>query len=123
MINKFKCIISRLQVAQINNKKVIFIKFSKIVKTILDLLWKEGFIYGYSNYQYKSFKIFLKYSKKGFSSLKGLVFYKKLIKRTELISLTLFEKNTTLFLVTNKGIFNSKNIIKKGLGGIILAKI
>ena len=47
MLNKIKNMFSRIYIGNQRKKKLIAIKKSFINLDVLNLLWKEGFIYGY----------------------------------------------------------------------------
>ena len=50
MIKKFKDILCKIVMAQREHKKWINLYYKKSFRLILDVLWEEGLIYGYSKY-------------------------------------------------------------------------
>jgi ribosomal protein S8 len=124
MIKNSKKIMCKIRVAQSNNKKFLIIKNINKLNFLLNFLWASGIIYGYAaTCQSKSFKIFLKYSKNGVSTVQNLVFLNKLVKKSKLGSLSILEKNTTFLIINDRGLHKPKFLNKKGLGGKIFAKI
>lgn len=122
MINKIKNSLSQIVIAVKLKKKIVKFKVSKYNKAILDILWIEGFIYGYSKTKKNYFKVFLKYSERGFCLLKNLVFCSKSIHYSKLTNLLNIEKNLYVFMITEKGFFFITGCLKNRLGGFIILK-
>jgi ribosomal protein S8 len=72
IISKFKSLLSKIIVAQYTKKKNLKIKKKFLDSLFLDLLWKNGFIFGYSRIK-NGYIVFLKYSLRGLSLLNSLV--------------------------------------------------
>lgn len=122
MFKKFKSIVAKIIIAQKKNKKILKITYYKSYEKILNLLWDQGFIYGYSNKANLYYVIFLKYSEQGLILFKRIKFYKKLITFKKLRVLYFLDKNYTYFLLNDKGFFCQKTVLKAGMGGIIFIK-
>jgi ribosomal protein S8 len=107
-INKVINILSKLIVANQSFKKVLKIKKTKLCLVVLELLQKQGFIYGYSNYNNDYYLIFLKYSSN--YSLNNALFIKKKITVT---NINTFEKNSLYFIFNKRGFYINKINNKK----------
>jgi len=119
-INKVKNILSKLIIATQCFKKVLKIKKTKIALIILELLQKEGFIYGYNvcSYNNNFYFVYLKYSGNINCSLsKGLFLNKKII----FTNINNFEKNS-LYLIFNKRGFSINKINKKNIGCYVIIR-
>lgn len=126
MKNKIKNLISKIVISQNKNKKIILIKYKNYYKTILNTLWREGFIRGFNNLKKnkkKYSKIYLKYSEKKNHCFKKLFFFDCLVKQKKLKKLVGIEKNYSYFLINSSGFFLHKSCIKLGIGGFIFIKI
>lgn len=119
---KAKNLISKINYAIKKNKKVLVITFFKRYKNVLDCLWKDGFIYGYS-YSNKYFSIFLKHTKSKLKTANLSSCKKNNFKCYDLILQNLKEKHTIILLKTNLGFISNKVSIKKGLGGQIISRL
>merc|ERR1712096_36287 len=104
------------------NKQLLYFKSCKNNRRILDVLWIEGFIYGYSIYKKGILKVFLKYSEKGIRLLDNLVYSNKNIYYKNLKKLLILEVNLYIFMITEKGFFFFVNCLKNRMGGFILLK-
>lgn len=124
MVKKVKDIFSRLNISQQRKKKLVIINYSKGISIILDLLWKQGFIYGYFfNKITLSYSIFIKYSKNSNCLLKNLTFSNRYTNYKELSSLFFREKNILIFLFNEKGLFFISSFLNRGLGGSVIIKL
>lgn len=126
MKNKINKVVSKIVISQNKNKKIVTIIYKSYYKTILNILWNEGFIRGFSclkknkeNY----FKIYLKYSEKKNHSFKKLFFFNCLLNKKKLKKVTKIEKNYSYFLINSSGFFLHKSCIKLGVGGFIFIRI
>ena len=122
MINKIKNSLSQIIIAVKLKKKIIKFKASKCNQAILETLWIEGFIYGYSKSKKHYFKVFLKYSERGFCLLQNLIFCNKSIYYSKLINLLNVEKNLYVFIITEKGFFFITSCLENRVGGFIVLK-
>ena len=122
-----KNLISRILISNKKNKKIVTIKNKKFYKNILDILWNEGFIYGYQIKLYKKFyfvyKIFIKFNQKNYYPLKKLNFFNNICSYNILLNLNKIEKNYLFFLINDKGFFSHKNSLVLGFGGKIFLKV
>lgn len=50
---------------QLSRKETVILKCHNISKSLLDILWDEGFILGYQVYKFNELKVFLKYKQIG----------------------------------------------------------
>ncbi len=123
MLNCCKYIFFKIIIAQKKKKKILCIKYRKRYISFFNLLWKEGYIYGY----YIGFEllqyILIKFSKREVFSYKRLYISKNIISNKKFINLSLLEKNSNFFLINDVGILNKSCVIVKGLGGILIIKI
>ena len=104
-----------------NSKKAFVItRFNKATVSLLNILWEEGFIKGYS-IKKKNIKIFLKYNNLNptitfikFISTPGVKLY-----ISSQIVRQLKEKSGLFLISTSKGLLTLKNCKKHNLGGIV----
>lgn len=122
-----KSILSKIIVAKKQNKKIVKVKHKKYYNKLLDLLWNEGFIFGYQIKIYKKnfyfYKIFLKHSNKNYCLLKRLTFFNRYVKNKTLNNLHIIEKNYIFFLMNDKGFFSQKDSLFFNFGGFLFAKL
>lgn len=123
MVKDIKGILAKLKIAQKNNKKEVQVLKKKTSLLLLNLLWKEGFIYGYCTLNSFFYNVFIKYSTKGFSVFKNTVFLNKSISYRKLHSANRLEKNCNYLILNSNGFFLDKKCLKKGLGGLLFVKI
>lgn len=116
-INKVKNILSKLIIANKCFKKVLTVKKIKICSIILELLQKEGYIYGYSSFG-NFYSVFLKYSDKINCGLNKVVFINKKI---TFKNLNTFERNS-LYLIFDKKGFSIDKISRKKVGYHIIIR-
>ena len=90
---------------------------------LLNVLWKEGFIYGYSQIQQFYF-LFLKYNSQGIGVLSHVTFLLLPITKKQLNNCKLIDPYCNYLVFTSKGL---KLYFQGGLtiytGGLILAKL
>jgi len=122
MVNNFKSLLSKLFIAKKQNKIKVKIYLEKKDICLLDFLWIQGFIYGYTKIDLKVYCIFLKPNVDNFM-FQDLIFLKGYVNVHKLKSLSYREKNKIFIVKTLKGVFSNKVCIKKGLGGYLLACI
>ena len=63
-----KCVydlLSSIKNGQLSKKRFVIHKKTTISEKVLNIMWNEGFIYGYSSLNKKSLKIMLKYTEAG----------------------------------------------------------
>ncbi len=114
-------------------RKIYVIHYaSKILIQILNVLIKEGYIYGYSylikniNNNKSFIKIFLKYNENGLPIIKYIVRVSKSSQRIYYNIIDLKKANNNLgiyILSTVSGILSDKEARKFNLGGEVLCKI
>ena len=122
-----KSILSKIIVAKKQNKKIVKVKHKKYYNKLLDLLWNEGFIFGYQIKIYVKifygYRIFLKHSNKNYCLLKRLIYFNKSIKNKTLTNLNIIEKNYVFFLINDKGFFSQKKSLFLNCGGFLFVKL
>ena len=121
MKHYFYNMIANIKNGQMAQKSFILQKQKKICKSFLNILWDEGYILGYKNYQNNSntIKIFLKYNqeKPVINSLKLVskpghrIYYS--IKQIWKIN----SNKTFIIFTTNKGLLTIVNCKKLKVGG------
>lgn len=107
---------------QMSKKTSIFIKKTKFCEVVLQSLWDEGFISGYSSFAESSDKlqVYLKYDKIGMPVIKNLLLVSKPGRRVFLSSKQTWKLNSShLFVIfsTNKGILSLSECKKLNVGG------
>ena len=75
MNNKFKSLLSQIKIAQIKRKQSVYIKLQPYFFSILNILWRNGFIYSYSQTKTQII-VFLKYNEQGIGLFKKYQFKK-----------------------------------------------
>ncbi len=120
--NKFKLVLSKIKIAQCNYKKILKLKISSIDFILLNILWKEGFIFGYSKIKQFYF-IFLKYNLQGIGLLSSIDFMLILVTKKELNNFKLIDPLCNFLVMTSKGLklYFQKNLLADN-GGFLLAK-
>ena len=120
---KFKLILSQIKVAQCNYKKVLKLNIFSADLVLLNLLWKNNLIYGFTKLGV-GYAIFLKYTAKGNGLLTSLFFLKGLVSKKKLINLLLLDPLVGYIVLTNQGVyFYSIFDLKYVNGGILIAKL
>ena len=121
-INRFKLILAKIKIAQLHSKKTLKLKLFSIDLLLLNVLWKNGFIYGYKK-EKNTYFIFLKYSK-GHSLINNIIFSNTKVSANYLNNLLKIDPYQSYFMFTSEGIFfySLKRLIP-AKGGIIFAKL
>lgn len=114
---------AKLKVAQDNNKKILKIKLFSTDLPLLNLLWKNGFIYGYT-YSENFYFIFLKYNLKGLGLLHSTFFICAKLSKKELSNYLKLDSYYSYLVWTVEGfvLYSFKNQTVKD-GGILIAKL
>jgi len=121
-MNNLTNILSKLCVAEKKKKKVIVISSSNYSRDLLNRLWKDGFIYGYSHIEGK-ITIFLKYFNSGSGLLSNILFFKThKISLHKLQILSSINKNSYYLVWTTSGILSHKDCLIKNIGGFLIAR-
>jgi ribosomal protein S8 len=117
MSSKFKLLLSKIVLAQQSQKFFLNLKISYVDLTFLNVLWKNGIIYGYNKIN-NNYNIILKYN----SLSSGGFIHNKLTKK-KLKTLITLNPNDSYIFITCKGvfIFSKKSLIMDG--GILISKI
>lgn len=107
--------LSKIKVAQYSKKTTLKLKNLSVDLIILDVLWKKGFIYGYTKIQC-SYTIFLKYSLQSLGILNSMLFLKSKLANKQLKTLITLDPNHSYLFLTNKGVsIHSTNIAQGGV--------
>lgn len=108
----------------------ILVLKSKKVMRILDVLYLEGFIRGYSfnTLEQNKIKILLKYSSNGEGSLRNIKSISKSSKRIyatvgNLWSISLKSNISCVILSTSKGVLSLNEALKRNIGGELLCYV
>jgi len=118
--NKIKLILGKIKIAQCNYKKVLELKILYTDLSLLNILWKQGFIYGYTKINNFYF-LFLKYNLQGLGLLRSIVFVKVSISKKQLNNFRLIDPHYNYLIITTKGLlFHSGPFIR--FGGTLIAK-
>jgi ribosomal protein S8 len=122
-MNNLTHILSKLHVAEKKKKKMIVFSSSNCSIDLLNLLWKDGFIYGYSNIEGKII-IFLKYFNSGSGLLSNVLFLKKQkVSLHKLQTLSIINKNSYYLVWTTDGILSHKDCLIKNISGFLIARL
>ena len=122
-VNKLKNCLVKIKVAQYEKKKIVLVKASSVNLNLLDMLWKEGFIFGYTLTK-GFYQIFLKYNSCGTGILESLLLINYNLPKNTLKKLLLLEPYTSYIVLCNTNqiqLFPSNTLLKTG--GKIIAKI
>lgn len=122
MLNGLKNIISKIVIANQKNKLGVCVSIKKNELKLIEYLWLNGFIYGYSKINHNYYYIFLKYVKSN-TIFKKVNYCNKKKSYKQLKLLNRLSKNNFCFIKTVKGIYSQKESIKKGIGGYVFAEI
>ena len=121
--NKLKAVLGHIKVAQINHKKKVILKVFSAEVNLLNTLWKNGFIYGYTKI-FKTYIIFLKYNIYGIGLLTQIIFLTKVVSQKELYNLLVLDPHTSYIIITTKTInFCSFKNITVNFSGLLIAKL
>jgi ribosomal protein S8 len=120
--NKLKLLLSKIKIAQFSKKKKLKLKIISVDLFLLDILWKNGFIYGYNKLKLDYF-IFLRYSLQGEGILDFTTFSDQQLSSKKLKRLLLLDSNYSYLVLTSKGtsIYSTMNSVN--LGGKFIAKL
>ena len=121
--NKLKDCLVKIKVAQYEKKKIVLVKVSSVNLNLLDMLWKEGFIFGYTLTN-KFYQIYLKYNSCGVGVLESLLLINYTTPKNTLKKWLLLEPYTSYIVLCDKNqvqLFPSNTLLKTG--GKIIAKI
>ena len=123
-MNGLTNILSKLYVAEKKKKKLTRFSLSNCNFDLLDFLWKDGFIHGYSRVEEGGkITVFLKYFHSGGGFFSNIIFLKKQkISLQGLKSLSVLDKNYYYLVWTTKGILSTDCCVKVGIGGYLIAR-
>ena len=114
---------------KLNLDSVLILKSKKIIK-VLEILYLEGFIRGYSfnSFDSNKIKILLKYTSGGEGSLRRIKILSKPSRRVYASVKTLWnlnlKKNLGCFILsTSKGVLNLNDALKYNVGGELLCYV
>lgn len=114
--------LSKIRVAQFSKKMTLKLKTRPVDLILLDVLWRKGFIYGYTKIQGSS-TIFLRYSLEGLGVLNSIVFLNSELTTLQIKTLIRLDPNYSYLVLTNKGIYvHSVHNSVQG-GGRLIAKL
>jgi small subunit ribosomal protein S8 len=106
----------------------IFVLQSRKVIRILDLLYLEGFIRGYSLEKENKIKVLLKYALDGKAVLRKIIILSKpgrkiFVSSKSLWLLDVVKGSGCFFLTTSKGFMSLKKALKYGIGGELICYV
>ena len=119
MLSIYRAIIN-LKNGQNSKKSFIYVSSNSINISLLNILWEEGFINGFSS-KNKKFKVFLKYNNSN-SLISYVRFFSKPSMNVYITSNMLWKLNDKLgvfVLSTDKGLLSLKECKRSNLGGIL----
>jgi len=123
IINKIKLLLAKIKIAQLSYKKFLKVSIFSMDLILLNKLWANGFIYGYSKIN-NLFIILLKYNLRGLGILKSIIFLNSNLSQKKLLSILKLDPFYTYVVMTTKGImFYSINNLKVNCGGVLIAKL
>ena len=122
-INRIKFILAKIKVAELQYKKVVKIKIFTVDSIILNTLWSNNLIYGYTIID--SFHIvILKYITQGFGIISSITFLNGNVSKKKIQNLLILDSYSSYFVITTKGIiFGSLKKEKINNGGKLIAKL
>jgi ribosomal protein S8 len=120
--NKLKLLLSKIRVAQLNKKKKLKLKILLIDVFLLEILWKNNFIYGYNKIQLCYF-VFLRYNLQGQGILDSVIFLNSHLNNKKLKRLLSLNPNENYLVLTHRGISICSAIDSVGYGGKLIAKL
>lgn len=118
MINKIKLILSKIKVAQLQQKKTLTYKSVLFDQVVLNVLWKNGYIYGYTKNKY-SVTIFLRYSLRGTGTLNLMQIFSTKLTSKQISSLTLLDPYYSYLVFVNNKVY-IRSICDLSIGGATL---
>ena len=123
MHNTLSNLLSKLYIAEKKNKKLIILNSSTYNLALLNILWRDGFIYGYEKTYVNKINVFLKHGN-SFGYFSNIIFLKKQkVCLKELKHILSFNKNSYYLVLTSKGILSGYYCISKNIGGYLIAKL
>lgn len=123
MASNLTNIISRLYVAEKKKKKLIVFSKLNCNFDLLNLLWKNGFIYGYNCTEEGKVTVFLKYLQSGAGLFSKVVFLKKQkVSLRQLKSLYALNKNDCYLVLTSTGVSSVDHCISGNISGYLIAR-
>lgn len=131
VIDPIADLLVRIKNAHSRQHKTVRIPASKVAKSILDLLEKEGFIWSYSTEKdtqgkFDEYEVNLKYSQTGRPAIKNCKRVSKSGRRVYVKATDVPKVNCGLGLAiisTSEGVISDCESRKRGIGGEILAYI
>jgi ribosomal protein S8 len=122
IINKLKLLLSKIRVAQFNKKKKLKLKILSVDIFLLEILWKNNFIYGYNKIQ-SGYFVFLRYNLQGQGILDYLLFLYSHLNNKKLKRLLLLNPNESYLVLTQRriSICSAMNAVQHG--GKLIAKL
>jgi small subunit ribosomal protein S8 len=122
MKHYFYNMIANIKNGQMARKSFILQKQKKICKLFLNILWDEGYILGYKNYQNNSnmIKIFLKYNQEGKPAINSLKLISKPGQRINYSTKQIWKINSNkIFIIftTSQGLLSMIDCKKFKIGG------
>nr|QFP99044.1 ribosomal protein S8 [Rhizaria sp.] len=122
-IHRFKLVLAKIKIAQLTYKKILKIKLFSIDLRLLNILWRNGYIYGYSKINGFYF-IYLKYNLQGKGLLSSVIFLNKNLSRNQIYNLLMMDPYYCYFIMSIKGfIFVSVKNPIINCGGKLIAKL
>jgi ribosomal protein S8 len=121
-------LLAQIKINLKKKKTVLLQKKTRIIIELLNALWDEKIIYGYSILKSDFVKIFLKFNKAGKSLIQQINSFSTKGRRVhmsiqEIQNLNKIKKNFFFFFSTSVGILSHKKALALNLGGEILFSI
>jgi ribosomal protein S8 len=121
-------LLAQIKISLKKKKTVLLQKKTKIIIELLNALWDEKIIYGYSILKSDFVKVFLKFNKVGKSLIQQINLLSTSGRRVhmsiyQIKNLSETKKNFFFFFSTSKGILSHKKALALNLGGEILFSI
>jgi ribosomal protein S8 len=124
MASNLTNILSRLYVAEKKKKKLIVFSKLNCNFDLLNLLWKNGFIYGYNCTAEGKVTVFLKYLQSGVGLFSKVVCLKKQkVSLRQLKSLYTLNKNDYYLVLTSTGVSSIDHCISVNISGFLIARL
>ena len=122
MLNKTKLILSKIKIAQLKQKKVLEHKNTSFDLLILDILWKNSYIYGYVK-KSSIILIFLRYNLSGVGVLEKIQILNTKLKIKQAKALILLDPYYNYLLLCNNKITIHSISNPVNSGAILIAKL
>jgi ribosomal protein S8 len=121
-------LLAQIKINLKKKKTVLLQKKTKIIIELLNALWDEKIIYGYSLLKSNFVKVFLKFNKVGKSLIQKINLFSTAGRHVymsiyDIKNLSRTNKNFFFFFSTSKGILSQKKASALNLGGEILFSI